>query len=285
MSSAPRKNFQERVCEAIISGDLASFTSLSFSPGEIDRRLLPHLDLSYRPRTYPSERYIRPRGPTSTILAILCEQVEILAYILDRLSPDLTIRVEGQSALHIAALVKDFRPLQLLLRCPSVREDVDSPVDLAGVSPPDGFFTTALHTAVSHRRLRNALLLLSPGGAAVDRRSATGATPLELAAASRDARLVEALLAAGADVALRNARGEAPAELATRLQAAGGGRRAAAVCAVLAGPPSPRLDAFRAKYAPELVPAEDTELKRVLDAIAELTERIVRLEGPRVDAT
>jgi hypothetical protein len=67
-----------------------------------------------------------------TILAILCKQDEILDYILENKRPDLSVRVDGYTALHLAALIKDCRPLKLLFQYQWIQENINFPIELDG---------------------------------------------------------------------------------------------------------------------------------------------------------
>jgi hypothetical protein len=83
------------VSDAIIQGDLIAFKKCAVGRHDIDRRILEYRDLPYQRKYNPDERYVPLRGPTMTMLAILCEQDEILEYILENKCPDLSVRVEG----------------------------------------------------------------------------------------------------------------------------------------------------------------------------------------------
>jgi hypothetical protein len=236
---APRRCFQELVSDAIIAGDLTAFKKCAVGRYDIDRRILEFRDLPYKRKYNPDDRYVPLRGPTITMLAILCEQDEILEYVLENKSPDLSVRVEGYTALHLAAMVKDHRPLKLLLRYQWVQENINLPMELPGVPSQQGDETTALHIAVTNHRLTNVLLLLSelppykrmpppkgpapPGSAPpespavetgpsiyqpanVDQRSSIGSTPLYIATFLRDPKIVRVLLAAGADQSIQTAK-------------------------------------------------------------------------------
>jgi hypothetical protein len=96
-----------------------------------------------------------------TMLAILCEQDEILNYILENKSPDLSVRVDGYTALHLAAMVKDYRPLKLLIQYQWVQENIDLAIELKGVKSERNDFTTDLHAAVSNNRIPQIFLLVS----------------------------------------------------------------------------------------------------------------------------
>jgi hypothetical protein len=226
------------------------------------------------------------------MLSILCEQDELLDYIVTNLSPDLSVRIEGYTALHLAAMIRDHRPLQRLLQLSWAQENVDLPIEMPGTQPSPGDFTTALHAAVSNRRLYNVFLLLAdfPGlaSANVDQRSAAGSTPVYIAAFLGDAELVEVLLAAGADATVVCASGLTALEVAQR-------RHHENVCRVLESPPNRSVEMLKTILAPELVPpveraaapavmavqvqpAGDAALGRIIDMLGELGNRMARLE-------
>lgn len=156
----PTKNFQETVADAILSGNLDAFKKCCVGKNDINRRLLPHKTLEYKPRNNPNEHYIAIRGPTMLMYAILNEQVEIVDYILENRSPDLSIYVDGYMAIHLAALIKDPMPLKSLIKYDYTQQNIDAPVTLPGTNAPEGCKTTALHIAVSNRRYANVFLLL-----------------------------------------------------------------------------------------------------------------------------
>lgn len=280
-SPAKQKTFQEIVSDAIIVGDLPAFKKCQVGISDIDRRLLPYRELPYKRKYNPSERYSLVRGPTMTMLAILCEQDDILAHILENKSPDLSVRVDGYTALHLAALIKDHRPLKLLVQYEWIQENINIPIELEGLTPQKGDFTTALHAAVSNRRVANVFLLISEfppckrrsdgntevpstyQTANVDQRSAAGSSPLYIATYLKDPQLVQILLAAGADTSLTTAKGETPLGLAKRLKSAAEARThngkgkidpISEVYRLLHTPSDEDLDALRHKFAPELIP-------------------------------
>jgi hypothetical protein len=290
MASPLFKTQQELVCESIISGDLDSFRPIPFAPGEIDRPLLSHLDLAYRPRLHPSETYIRPRGPTPVILAILCEQSEILEFILNERGPDLSVRVNGYAAHQIAASIKDPRPLQLLIRYQWVQENIDCPIELEGIVPVQNHFTTALHVAVSNRRIPQMFLLLCEfppveraegeqdqayAPASPQQLSAAGSSPLHIAVQLMDRTAAEILIAAGAEPGQQNGYGQTPLQLAEKIREGVAGRPAAkkvgesieGVIELLKNPVVADLEELRQKYATELlvtkeeVQVEEEEVK------------------------
>lgn len=154
------KNFQEEVAEAIAKGDLAAFKKCCVGKNDINRRLLPHKELKPVPKYNPDQRYINIKGPTMLMYAILCEQDPIVEYILENKNPNVSVKVEGYNCLHLAAMVKDPKCLKLLLQHDWIQENIDEPIDLLGTNAKENEKTTALHAAVSNRRIANAILLL-----------------------------------------------------------------------------------------------------------------------------
>ena len=152
--------FQDKVVEAILTGDVQGFKKLHIGKADINRQLLPHKRLEIRPKYNPQESYLVIYGPTAMMYAIQCEQDEILQFILDTLEPDASIYVQGYNALHLAAMTKDWHCLNILLHYKYFQENVDMPVKVDEATDEKAV-TTALHCAISNRRLYNVMLLVS----------------------------------------------------------------------------------------------------------------------------
>jgi hypothetical protein len=159
-------------------------------------------------------------------------------------------------------MVEGFRPLQQLILCEWVQENINLPIDLQ----------RRVHDCASRSREQPPPPHYFPPGfafpliratvyqpAALEQPSATGALPLHIAVALHDIRIVEVLLAAGADRGPKNARGETAGELAERLISEGvkwrcfGEDPRSAICRLLADPSDLELSTLREKYAEELV--------------------------------
>lgn len=220
------KTFQEEVVDAILAGDLQAFKKCCVGKNDIDRRLLPTKDLKPRPKINTNERYIPIKGPTMVMFCILCEQSEILEYILLEKNPDLSKRVDGYNCVHLAAMVKDPKCLQLLLREEWVQQNINLPIEIPGTPTSDTHFATVLHAAVTNKRLANTFLLLTDfppvretapqkqteeegesqpsstvysSASLIDQKSISGSTPLYIAVFLENYPLVRILLCLGAD--------------------------------------------------------------------------------------
>lgn len=112
---------------------------------------------------------------------------------------------DGFTALHLAVYAEQAEAARLLIEH-GADVDVRSSGSIARVPP--------LGTAAFVRSVPIARLLLD-AGADVDGRGDGGFTALHSAAMNGDVELVELLLERGADVAVENAKGKRPADLAS----------------------------------------------------------------------
>ena len=215
-----RRDFQTSVINAISTGNLAAFRNLKIGTVDVDRRLLPFTQLQAAPKYNPDSKIPVPRGPTMLIFAILCERDEFVSFILDALKPDLSRYIGGFNAIHYAAMTQDFRCLRVLLNHEFYQQNIDIPV-LVGGTNTDSCFTTALHCAVSSRRLAQVLLLCEgvkhdedePSGANPNQLSESGNPPLYMAVSLMNVDIVRVLMAAGADPSQPNTEGKSPLDL------------------------------------------------------------------------
>jgi ankyrin repeat protein len=236
----PKHPYQDDYINAVIKGDLKGFKDLRVPTRDISRQLF--LPDSVRPKLKYTKRG-RPvliRRPTLLQFAVICEQDDIVRYILDYKSPDLSAKAgDGRNVLHVAAAVKDYRPLKILLEYQWVQEHIDEPLSLPGQPPRDGLFNTALHIAVTNQNLRHVFLLISDlpplhvvpraakaakpdaeseevapveryNPANFDQRSASGHVPLHIAVQQKNLPIVRVLLGAGADPSVQNDDGQTP---------------------------------------------------------------------------
>jgi hypothetical protein len=241
----PKHPYQDSYVAAVISGDLKNFKELRVPTRDISRQLF--LPDSTRPKLKYTKRGrpIMIRRPTLLQLAVVCEQDEIIRYILDYKEPDLSAKSgDGRNVLHVAAAVKDYRPLQILLEYQWIQEHIDEQLNLPGQPPRDGFFNTALHVAVTSRNIPHVFLLISelpplhvlPRGPKVegeeqaplerynpanfDQRSAGGSVPLHIAVQQQNLSIVRILCVSGADASIQNDYGQTPLALGQEMKKA-----------------------------------------------------------------
>jgi hypothetical protein len=153
--------------------------------------------------------------------------------ILETRRPNLAAKsTENYNCVHVAAMVADPRPLQLLLRYHWVQECIDDELVLSGQTARQGCKNTALTVAVSFGNVAQVFLLLSefpravdaepdspqPATANVDQASANGSPPLYMAVFKKNAKLVQVLLAANADSTAVGAKNDSCIDLAHRLK-------------------------------------------------------------------
>jgi hypothetical protein len=269
-AAVTRRNLQDIVSEVIIAGDLAGLKLLRISPTDVNRRL--HLPATTVPTTKytTTEAPIHVRSPTMIMLAIICEQDTLLDYMLEYLSPDLSVRADGFTALHIAAMVRDHRPLRLLLQYQWTQECVDIHVEQDGVKARQGWVTTALHCAITNHRAANVYQLISEfpryrganddaqiyQPANIELPSASGSPPIYIAVHARDYDIVRILIAAGADPGLPAASGKSAIDLAREFCAESGivpRSIEMRILEVLTTDQSIDLEILKAEVAPELV--------------------------------
>jgi hypothetical protein len=269
--AAKKESLQVLVAEAIIAGDLAALKSLRISHIDVNRRLRLPGTVVPRPKYTTTEGPIQIQAPTMIMLAIICEQDTLLDYMLGNLSPDLSVRADGFTALHVAAMVRDYRPLRLLLQYQWTQEYVDIPVEQDGIETRQGWATTALHCAITNHRAANVYQLIvefPPYRGACDDApayqpenielpSASGSTPLYVAVHARDYDIVRILIAAGADPGLPSGSGKSAIDLARELCTEAGGAPGsveARILEVLTTDQSVHdLELLKAEVAPELV--------------------------------
>ena len=211
--------FQEQIIKTLQTGDLNQFKQIFISKQEINRKLLPFQILSAAPIINKDENYICPKGPTMLMYAIICEQSDIVEYILNTMNPDLSLRSSGFNALHLAAMIKEPKPLQLLLQRSFYQDHVDDGVDFDTLNTDLGY-TSALHIAVTNHRYLNVYHLLSPFKrpidipnwverrpnihANIDQIAASGSSALHIAVYLHDINMVKLLLSFKANIYLTN---------------------------------------------------------------------------------
>jgi hypothetical protein len=265
-----RRNLQDLAADAIIAGDFAGLKSLRISPIDVNRRLHLPSTAVLRTKYTTTESPIRVRSPTMIMLAIICEQDTLLDYMLEHLSPDLSVRADGFTALHVAAMVRDHLPLRLLLQYQWTQDYVDIPVEQDHVEARQGWVTTALHCAITNHRSANVYQLIAEfpryrganddaqiyQSANIELPSANGSPPIYIALHARDYDIVRILIAAGADPGLPAASGKSSIDLARELSAELGHAPRSVemrILEVLTTDQSIDFELLKAEVAPELV--------------------------------
>lgn len=235
-------DFEQKVIKAIQDGDLKELKHCCISKNDVNRPIFITQDVPIVSKSKQTQ-FQSIRAPTPLIYAILCEQDEILKYLLDVKHPNLSIRVNGWAPIHYAAYTYDHKCLELLLKYEYIQENIDVPVDEPpGIKTSPGYATTALHIAATNRRHANAILLtmdfdspeFGPNGEKIVsqgstddgdtsvyhhpanpcQKSAFGNLPIHIAAKQRDWDMCQILLNACDDTTVRNDAGKTPADIA-----------------------------------------------------------------------
>ena len=215
---------------------------------------------------------VTSRGDTLVHIAVRNNQPGILAMLLDRCDPDQLLQcasIDGFNPLHAAvegnraecmALLLDAAELHAKRGVSGFAAYIDSTIASDGPVLPG---CTAMHVAVLYGR-QGAMALLMQRGADVDNAAGeAGArtTPLHRAARSRNAAMVQALVAHGADATTRDAVGRTAAAYAR-----GDAALTDALCGPLVGP----LQAFAIGYGDPAADAACAEVvRRAGEAAAE----------------
>ena len=156
--------FWEEAKKAIESGDLDAFKKLQISKREINSRFPPFVHLDPKPTQSNRFTCLEIRCPTLLQYCIMNERNEFVEYLLKTKKPNPLIKCEDGSynALHVASMVADTKCLELLLKCKTVQETLDTPILLKFGQPENREpSTNALHIAVNRGLLKTVLLLAS----------------------------------------------------------------------------------------------------------------------------
>lgn len=210
-----------RFINAIKNGDLNEVKTFWLKQSEIDKpfylqRQVKIINKSnIYPFTYVSE-------PTPIVLAILCEQPEILQYMINTFHPSFNNPVNGWYPIHYAACTGDYKCMQVLLQYETVQKNIDITLKThtGAVST-----NTALHVAAANHLHAQALLLTSPlpdiiydsnfvkyetpvkstyVPANSSKVTSSGSSPLHSAVKSADIDMVKILLHAKTDINIVN---------------------------------------------------------------------------------
>ena len=174
------------------------------------------------------------KSPSCLVLAILCEQKEILQFFLTNYSPLLNVEINGWKPIHFAAVTGDYQCLKALVEYEYIQANIDAPLFESSLSSSTNR-TTALHIAVSNRRHAQAIILLSDfktitygldmkkyetpkkseySPANVQQISENGNTPLHNATKINDLDMIKILLFHKADPSIKNKNGKTPLDIA-----------------------------------------------------------------------
>ena len=139
--------------------------------------------------------------PTPLVLAICCRQYQSVSSLID-IGASLTQQVQGWAPIHYAVLSQDQKIAELLLSKDKTLIDSQS---------QNG--STPLHFAVSNSCLQMVLFLLS-NGANPNIANNLNQTPLHLAMACTDIKIINALLAFKAKITLKDKEGHTNEDIA-----------------------------------------------------------------------
>lgn len=233
-----KKSYEEELIAAIQTGDLASVKTSWIGKNDIDRPFIAEneIEVINKSNVYP---FPSIKHPTIVIYTILCEQPEILQYILETKHPNLFQYVNGWAAIHYAACTKDPECMKVLLKYQSIQENIDFPI-IDPINAPEGHFTTALHVATTNLRHPQVLLLTQPlqsieydgnfskidtnanhfkyKSANVLQKSSIGNMPIHIAVRQNNWDLCQILLAAYFDVTVLNDKGQTPIDIAVQFK-------------------------------------------------------------------
>ncbi|OHS99525.1 hypothetical protein TRFO_34029 [Tritrichomonas foetus] len=231
-------DFEQHVIKAIQTGDLKELRHCCIGKNDVNRPICITKDIPIISKSKQCPFQVI-RAPTPLIYTILCEQDELLKYLLEVKVPDLSVRVNGWAPIHYAACTHGHKCLELLLKYEYIQQNIDMPVEEPpGIQIQEGRATTALHIASTNRRHANALLLtldlpaptFDGNGNKIDpdseneieyhqpanalQMSAYGNMPLHIAARQKDWDMCQILLHASDDATVRNEKGNTPADIA-----------------------------------------------------------------------
>lgn len=224
--------WEQRVIKAIQTGSLDELKKCCLGKADVNRPISLSQDVPIvsQSRQCP---FSVIHAPTPVVYTILCEQPELLDYLLRVKSGDLSVRVQGWAPIHYAACTGSHKCLEVLLRYKFTWENIDIPVDEpAGVPRKRSPSTTALHVAVTNRRHAAAILLTEdpttpfidsandevghfiPQRVDIHAFTTFGNAPIHIAARQNDWDMCQILLNAGADLTLRNDQGKTAIDIA-----------------------------------------------------------------------
>ena len=227
------REYEEKVINSIKSGDLSQVKKCCIGKNDVNRPISYCKDIRVVSK-YGGCPFPTIQSPTPLIYAILCEQDEILEYLLETKQPDLSKRVNGWAPIHFAACLSSSDCLRVLLRYEYIQENIDIPVETHLISQP-GNITTALHIATTNRRHENVILLTQDLPTIVydgtgkkiegieviphqpanpSQLTASGNAPLHIAARQNDWDMCQIILNASDDSTIKNQEGKTAEDIA-----------------------------------------------------------------------
>ena len=201
-------NFQNKLVSAINEGNMEDIKKLVLGSNDIDKPLLPMSPITPNPI---SKRIRIPKiyGPTPLVLAILCENTEIVKYLIEDKGANVEIIVSGMFPIHYAALVGIPEILICIIKR-SLRE----------VNRLNNFFYSPLHIACGNENLQAVIVLLDNGADPNSKSPSleSGDTPLHVSMRNKDKKIVELLLSKHANFQEVNQKNEKPIDTAQYYQ-------------------------------------------------------------------
>ena len=187
---------------SILTGNIEEFKKLSITNAFINSNLKPYTTFTPRPKYNPGHVPKCPTGPTPLMLAVLCEQDEIVKYIIDNLNPDLSILADGLNAFHLSVFTKDTKCFHILLNTEYYKNHLNDAIQQTGAIyyGKEGYATTILHAAVSNRNYHVVDNLLSETEINVNAVSYNGSTALRIAAFNKDKTMIAIFMHLNNDV-------------------------------------------------------------------------------------
>lgn len=227
-----RASLQKQISEYIKYGNIKQIKELNISPEFIDVPL-NYTDNFYTSDDFSKTPFVVITNPTLLVYSILCEQPEIVEYLLFEKNASPLKYVDKWAPIHFAAATSDHRSLSILLRMKVVQENIDIPIiDEKG---NNGLASTALHIAVTNGRYYQTILLSNPLPGIIEdntlrdysltdisdnqpanplQLSSNGNSVLHIAAYRNDWEMVQILLNICPDLEIKNTKGKTAIDIA-----------------------------------------------------------------------
>ena len=227
-------SLEQSIISIIQNGDIEGFKKIGFCVFYVDKPFSFSNGIKIVSKSQKCPFKII-KSPNVVVLSILCEQEEILKYVLEKFTPNLSTQINGWQPIHFAASTGDYHCLQALLQYETIQNNVDAPISPFNKNVDPSKRTTALHIAVSNHCHAQAILLLSEFPdiiydlegkkyetpkhseyqvANVSQQSENGNTPLHIAAKLNDIDMINILLFYGADHEIKDNNGKTPLDIA-----------------------------------------------------------------------